>query len=147
MTPALIVSIIALAVALASLSWQINSWRRSGPVVSVSTSNAFPTYGDRIGAHHAAVTVRNTGRAPVQVTRWSLAAPGGRKLVDLAPLNFSTPLPHTLANGAEASFYLPMTVVRQQCAELGIEVNDLRAQVSLGTGDVVSAPHRGIGHA
>lgn len=142
---ALTISIIALALSVMSLGWQMLSWNWSGPVVKVTTGSAFPTYGDQVGDHHIYVKARNKGRAPVQVTTWSLQTPSGQSLVQTQPLSFSTPLPHTLSNGAEAAWYMRRDALDERCAELGVRNDDLLAEVTLGTGVVVQAQWRGIG--
>lgn len=144
MTPALIVSIIALTLSIVSLSWQVWSWRRSGPVVTVKTGHAYPTCGSQVGEHHIYVRAHNSGRTPVQVTSWSLEAPGKRSIVQVRPVSFSTPLPHTLPNGAEAQWFMLGDALDAQCAEMGVRVEDLRAVVNLGTGQAARARRKGV---
>lgn len=145
MTPALIVSIVAIAMSSVTLSWQVWSWRQSGPVIGVTANQALPTYDHGAGDWHIQVTARNTGRAPVQVASWAFALPNDRSIIVQRPASWSTPLPHALPNGSSASWYVPTDEIKRQCAEIGVRYQDLRAVVSLGTGVTVKARARGIG--
>ncbi len=92
MTQPLIVSIIALVLSLASLSWQAYSWFRTGPVVKVKTGWAVGVGG--IGGRWVHITVRNSGRSPVQVTGCSFDTPTKMSLIAPIQLPGATPLPY-----------------------------------------------------
>lgn len=141
----LIMSISALVLSVVSLGWQMWSWRRSGPVVKVTTGHAYPVYGGDVGDHYIYVQANNTGRAPVEVTGWSLQTLNGGSIVQVHPISLSSPLRHTLGPGAEASWFMRWDELDQRCGELGVRVKDLRAQVKLGNDVVVRARKRGIG--
>jgi hypothetical protein len=142
---ALILSIIALVFSVVSLGWQVWSWSRSGPVVKVTTGFRFLPYGDRTGGHHIYIRAHNEGRTSVQVTGCGLRVLQGDVLVQIQPSPGSTPLPYTLGNGAEGTWYLRKEGLEKRCAALGVQLMGLRGQVSLGTGATVVAKERGIG--
>lgn len=140
---ALIVSVLALLVAAASLVWQVTSWRRSGPRVKVETANSFPVFdrldgGRDLGDHHVEVKAYNRGRAPVTLTAWGLQLPGGRTAISRGTA-WSAPMPHRLEPGAEAGWHLPADEVRAVCAEQGVTFRQVRGFVALAGGKRVRA--------
>ena len=144
---ALIVSIVALVLSIGSLSWQVWSWRRSGPVVRVTVSNIVPTYqGQGTGDWHTAVTATNTGRAATTVTTWAFELPNGHNSFTIYPVPISAPLPFRLEAHASASWYVPTQELMTMCAENHVDHKELRAWVEVGTGKVY-ADKRGIARA
>src|SRR5579862_7627185 len=95
-----ILSIAALVLAVASLGWQMLTWRQGGAVVTVTATQAMPTYGHgpdtQVGDPHVNVNAANKGRSPVTVKTWGLRFPDGRTIAIMEPLTWSTPLPHRL---------------------------------------------------
>lgn len=49
-----------------------------------------------------------------------MEAPDGTSLVQVNPVSFSTPLPHKLANGAQASWFMRWDALDKQRAELDV---------------------------
>ncbi|MGI5214962.1 hypothetical protein [Plantactinospora sp. CA-290183] len=141
-----VLSIIAIVMSAASLLWQVVSWRRSGPVVTVTVAQslaAFPT-----GAEwFTSVTARNTGRAPITVTGWGFQTPDGGSVVQLRPVAWASPVPYRLEPGSEGSWLMATDDVQGTSAERGVRYQDLRAFVRLADGRTVTARRRGIGLA
>ncbi len=143
--PAIVISIVALVVSAASLTWQVVSWKRSGPVVRVTANQSLPIFDHGPGDAHVAVTARNSGRAPVTVTGWGLRFPDGQTFVVMHELPWSTPLHHRLDAGAEGSWMVSTQEVKRECAARGVRHQDLTAFVRLGNGRTADARQRGIG--
>lgn len=135
MTAALIVSIIALVLSVASLGWQAWSWRRTGPVVTVETAWAYAVGPQMF--EMLTITARNRGRSPVQVTNYSFTTPHGMQFVVPDPIPFSTPLKQPLEGGHEATYYFDAAYLKDQCRQRGLGVGQLRPRVTLGTGKQV----------
>lgn len=108
---ALVVALVGVVIASGTLTWQIVSWLRDGPRVKVKLSSAFPTYGGHLGPHHYQVTAVNVGRSPLALSGWGFELPNGHSTFMAVPLPFSTPLPHTLEGGHEASFYIEVAAL------------------------------------
>jgi hypothetical protein len=143
---ALVLSIVGTTLGGISLGWQVWSWRRSGPLVVLTAGHHYPVReGRRIGALHISVTAHNRGRAPVQITGWTFEAPGNRCTAPFDPVEWSTPLPHVLSNGSQATWHVPASELESQCEILGVTFDDLRPVVTLGTGAAVRARTKGIG--
>jgi hypothetical protein len=137
---ALILGIIGAITGVGALAWQVITWGKSGAVVTVTTCQAFPIDGDQL-LH---VSARNTGRSPVTVNEWGLRLPDGGSMVALYPALRSSPLPHRLEPGAEASWYVGTAEVARFCAERGTRQQDMIAYVDLADGRTISAKERGI---
>ncbi|MGH3614863.1 MAG: hypothetical protein ACRDRK_20165 [Pseudonocardia sp.] len=142
MMPTLVVSILALILAVISLCWQAWSWFRTGPVVRLKTGWAVGVGG--LSGRWIHITAHNTGRSPVQVTGYSLETPTGMSLVAPIPVPGTAQVPHTLDAGSQATFYLDADDVEHRCAQGGYELKLLQARVTLGNGKAVIA-RPGIG--
>ncbi len=145
--PAIVISIVALVMSAASLTWQIASWKRSGPVVKVTANQSLPIFDHGPDDWYVAVTARNSGRAPVTVTGWGLRFPDGQTYNMMRNLPWSAPLPHRLEAVAEGSWVISTEEVKRECAARGVRHQDLTAFVRLGNGRTVDARRRGIGLA
>jgi hypothetical protein len=143
---ALIVSIIALVLSVASLSWQAYSWSRAGPIVTLRTGWAYGV-GGLDGEKWIVITAHNSGRGSVQITGWALDTPNGQTIVAVTPGPHSTPLSRPLDGGSEAQWFMAAAAVQSECTRLGTRVEDLLARVTLGSGKAAVARHRGIGKA
>jgi hypothetical protein len=137
--------VVAIVLSVASLTWQIVSWRRSGSVVTVRVAQFFPVYDQGLGDLYTSVTAHNSGRAPVTVTGWGLRLPSGGTIVMTRNLPWFSPLPYRLEAGAEGSWAISTDDVRASCAEHNVRYQDLRPFVKLGDGQTVTAKRRGIG--
>jgi len=142
-----VLAIVGAVTGVGSLGWQVVTFNRSGPVVHVTATQAFPTYGNQVGDPHVDVTARNTGRSPVTVQSWGIELPDGQVMVSIQQLPWSASLPHRLEPGASASWYIETKAVQDECAKRGFRHQDVRAYVNLGTGQVIRAEGkwRGIG--
>jgi hypothetical protein len=73
----LCISLLALAVAGASLTWQIISWRRTVPRVSVKTVSGI---GGRPGVWFIGVEATNSGRLGIEIEQFGFQLPNGRHI-------------------------------------------------------------------
>lgn len=140
-----VLAILAFLLSCVSLTWQIVSWRRSGPRVVVNASQSFPVYDHGLGDQMVAVTARNKGRAATTVMGWSLEFPNGDNLIMQRQLPWTPSLPHRLEAHSEATWFIATDEVRQECAQRGVHYRDLRAVVNLASGEKAKAKNRGIG--
>lgn len=138
-------AIFAVMLSCVSLTWQIVSWRRSGPQVVVDASQSFPVYDHGLGDQMVAVTARNKGRAATTVMGWSLEFPNGDNLIMQRQLSWTPSLPHRLDAHSEATWFIETDEVKRECAQRGVHYTDLRAVVRLASGVKVKARNRGIG--
>lgn len=126
-----------------SLAWQIIALRRSGRLVSVTTSYMIPVYGPPHAPEfrdddQVAITVSNRGGAPVTVLNYGVAM--GRRsngtnmfVVDRHPS--SAKLPAVAEPGGEpVTLTVPADQLRQAHRERGIPFRSMRPWVSLGDG-------------
>jgi len=67
----LILGIIGTVTGIGTLAWQVVTWTRSGPVVTLIASRA--------GRYEAQVTARNSGRGPVSVESLGVTVNGQRR--------------------------------------------------------------------
>lgn len=144
---AYVLSITAIVLSGASLSWQILTWRQSGAVVTVTARTAMPTYGAEVGDPHLQITAANKGRSPVTVNSLGLKLPDGRHLAIMEWAPWSASIPHRLEPGADASWYVLTKAITESSTHNGIRYQDLIAYVSLGDGRTVDARDPGIGWA
>jgi hypothetical protein len=128
----IVVSLLALALSVASLTWQVITHALSGDRVVVQLGTSIPVGAIDYLPNCRSITAQNRGRTPVSVT--SIALDVGKGLSAqiathlVGPL--SDPLPIRLEPGASASWAYPISVddeVRQSHPRR-------RAVVSLGTG-------------
>lgn len=118
-----------------SLVWQIYTWRASGPKITVTCANVFPTYPDgHLGEHHFSVTATNHGRAATTATGWGFRTPDNSDMVMMQPVPFSTPLPAVIEPQAAISFYVQGGDVIKTCQQRHVPVSQLRPWVRLATG-------------
>ncbi|MBT2504786.1 hypothetical protein J7I98_02520 [Streptomyces sp. ISL-98] len=140
---ATVLSICALAVSVVSLTWQVVSWLRTGPVIKVRTHYAIPVIAGEIGSQqYLAVAATNRGRAPATITNWGLLLPDD---VTTASQSAALPgveeLPHRLDPYAETSWYLGLGELDRICQERGIARGQIRPFVNVsGQGRKVGKP-------
>jgi hypothetical protein len=122
-----IVASFALVVSLFSLGWQVVSWRRTGPVIVVKSTNAFPAYGSSVGDHHISAEATNRGRAPATIEGWGFELPDGRSIVPNGEqLPGVASLPHRLDPFTSASWYILAADIRRVAEEQGVHPSLLR---------------------
>src|SRR5437867_4494533 len=121
MSTSVMISVIALVVSIASITWSAWTWLRTGPVIKVSTSNAFLAYGSQLSARHLSVNVENRGRGAATVESYGFLVPHGGKIVGMGtPLFTAPPLPHRLDSHSSVSWYMPFSDVDRICQERNI---------------------------
>lgn len=132
---AIILSVLALVLSAASLSWQAWSWSRSGPVLRVDVTNAI-TDGETAGVpdHYVCVEVVNYGRAAATVGSWGIEMPDKTNLVVLAPHHLSERLPARVESHASARFVVLAEHLRRRHAETGDPFEKMRPWVSTSAG-------------
>jgi hypothetical protein len=126
----LILGIVGTATGIGALTWQVITWKRSGPVVTVTANQAFPTYGDQLGEPVTSVTARNSGRAPVTVSSWGLRFSDGQTMFIRQPFTGSSQLPYRLEAGASGSWLIETEAVVETCNAHGVNYADLTAYVA-----------------
>jgi hypothetical protein len=110
----LVLSIIALAVAMLSLGWAIYSWQRGGEVVSVSGDLRAPLFQSgsrrpvRAGEAHSVLTITayNRGRSPVRVHGLHLADHDLKRRSQVQLEAHSDNLPAAIAARDRARWYV-----------------------------------------
>lgn len=103
----LVIALLALLLSVASLVWQMLSWRYTGSFVKVDNHAKFvvlpsgPPHG-----YLVSVTARNVGRAAVTVTGMAFKLKTGESLMSLLPEYWQGPAtPHRLEAGDEVRWY------------------------------------------
>lgn len=152
--PAFILSIVGLAVAtvgaltgIVSLAWQMSTRRRGADRVTVSIANSVLVgVDDRGSGVLVCVEAINSGGMAVGLTGWGFQLSNGRGGFTIPnPMYPSTPLPHMLAPGTNAQFFVPAEGLGEQIKHNpGLSPRDLRAFVQLATGKKVFARRKGV---
>jgi hypothetical protein len=141
-TAPVIVSLLALVLSVASLSWQAWSWYHSGPVLRVKTADFWTDAGNpesQVPDHYVAITITNHGRAAATAQAWGIEDPSGESLTVPSPWPFSDALPARVEPHASASFYVRGATLEDHSEELGVPYKKLRPWVQLATGKKVYA--------
>jgi hypothetical protein len=109
----LCVSLLAPAVAGASRTWQIISWQRSGPRVSVKATSGIG--GMPSGVWFVGVQATNSGRLGTEIEQFGFQLPNGRHIQNIYDfLGRPVQLPMPLGPGREAT----MTYAAQHIREI-----------------------------
>lgn len=129
----------------ASLIWQIVTWREAAHNVKVKRSQSRVTFSDgSFSEDLVCVSARNVGAAAVTVTNWGITMGSqADNLTVLNPFPTSTPLPHRLESGAEMSLFVPAVDPINARDERGVPFREMRGWVGLATGKKVYAK-RGV---
>lgn len=142
---AIVISVIALMLSLASLSWQAWSWSRSGPVLRVKATNIIAdsgrtnAYGIAEPDHYVEVTVINHGRAAASVTTWGIEMPDKTNLFVTRPLPFSQRLPARVEPHGSLSLHIEAEELRKHSAQHKVPFEAMRPWVKAATGRQVYA--------
>lgn len=126
------ISLLALALSVASLTWQVITYALNGDRVAVQLGTSIPAGAIGYLPNCRSITAQNRGRTPVSVTSIAIDVGGGQS-AQIAPHlvgPLSDPLPIRLEPGASASWAYPISVddqIRQTHPRT-------RALVRLGTG-------------
>jgi hypothetical protein len=142
---AVVISVIALMLSLASLSWQAWSWLRSGPVLRVQVTNILAdsgrtsAYGNSELENYVEVTVINHGRAAATINTWGIRMPSGENMFVIQPIYFSERLPARVEPHASLSLHVEADELRKHSARHGIPFKAMRPWVQSATGKKVYA--------
>lgn len=135
----LLIALSGVALGLTSLLVQHRQFAASGSVVEVFLRGV--VVGDREPPTHGiSVTARNKGRQGVSVTGWGVDLPNKHRYVLYQPRAGNSPLPHRIEPGDEASWWLPLDVLRKGLAEQGLGECKVSMSVDLGTGKTLVTP-------
>lgn len=136
----LVVAILAFGVALASLVWQVASWRLSGFRVTVEIGLSLSVSS---GEPLISVAARNIGRADTQITSWAIQVPDERSYVPgLDPGSFLGPsdLPLRLAAGHSVTWFVRLAAIQAALHSHDLAPDtELRGAVVLGSGKHVTS--------
>jgi hypothetical protein len=130
----LLIAVLGLVLAVLSLAWQAWTWSRSGPVLSLSTSNQFPSYADHLGDHLVCLTVVNKGRAATTIQAWGIELPDGGNIVSWNNPPWFTQLPQRLEPHASVDLRIDAEELRQVAAERSVPFDSMRPWVRAGDG-------------
>ncbi len=129
----LCISLLALAVSGASLTWQIISWRRSGPRVSVKTISGIG--GMPPGVWFVGIEATNSGRLGTEIGQFGFQLPNGRHIQAIHDfLGQPVELPMPLGPGRKATMTYAAQHIREVLREEGISGENVRPYVSTGHG-------------
>jgi len=132
----LCLALLALAVSGGSLCWQITSWRRSGPQLTVRTINGIGGTPPS-GVWFVGVEVTNSGRLGTQVEQFGFQLPNGNTIQNIydflgQPVQFPVPL----APGQTASMRYRVDHIREILREQGLSGDNVRPFAQTGHGRV-----------
>lgn len=136
----LVISVLALVLSVASLTWQIATHHLNGDRVVVQLGTSIPVGAAGFLPNCRSITARNRGRTAVTVTSVAVDVGNGKTAQIGAQLvgALSDPLPHRLEPGASASWAYPITVDD----EIRRNYRRVRALVCLGTGRTIYSKRR-----
>lgn len=161
MDAALLVACLSLALAAASMTWQIATWHLDGRRVRVTLLHglvsgrgvssgpvgadgrprdlsSLRSQGIR-GTEVVGVGVTNIGRAPARIDRFSIARTDGELSYNVIGEAIGPSLPHRLEPGETASWFVDADAARRLAAMTAGTVrrqrDGVRAVIELGTGD------------
>jgi hypothetical protein len=143
MEPALIVAIIGLLLAVASLIWQAYTFSRSGIRVMLKVGTGFAAYENprQVGPPLLTTTAINVGRFGTSVTSWGIRFPGGLSLARMPNEDppWAAPPPGARLEGGEAlEFYWPLYELAASIrSDPRLDPNQARVFVNLAIGKTV----------
>jgi len=124
----LCISLLALAVSGASLTWQIVSWRRSGPRVRVKTVSGM---GGRPGVWFVGVEATNSGRLETDIEQFGFQLPNGRHIQAIHDyLGQPVELPMPLAPGRTATMRYAAQHIWEILRQEGVSGKNVRPYVA-----------------
>ncbi len=128
----LCISLLALAVSGASLTWQMISWRRSGPRVSVKTISGI---GMPSGVWYVGVEATNSGRLATEIAQVGFQLPNGHHIQNIYDfLGQPVELPMPLGPGRKATMTYAAQHIREILREEGVSGENVRPYVKTGHG-------------
>jgi hypothetical protein len=130
----LCISLLALAVSGASVTWQVISWRRSGPRVSVKTVSGIGGTPPG-GVWFVGVKATNSGRLGTEIRQFGFQLPSGRHIQNVYDfLGQPVELPMPLGPGSTATMTYASQHIREILRQEGISGENVRPYVSTGHG-------------
>lgn len=127
----LVISVVAALLSMLALGWQIYSWRRSGPRVSVTAQHAITL--DESGTELVSVTATNAGRLQTVIHEFGFEMPDRRKFVELQSF-VPIALPADLPPGGSVSFYFIREKLSRSAEDEGVHPTQLRSFARGGHG-------------
>ena len=124
----------ALVTSVGVLVWQIVSWVRTGPRVSVEArwSMTFEEHPDEFYT----VSATNSGRTETQVSQFGFQLPDGTQLIELHSYFMPVTLPLVLPPGGTVEFTYSIPWMRRSIAAQDVPVTSVRPFVQTGHGRV-----------
>lgn len=128
---------VAIVMSVIALVWQVISWRRSGPGVSVAARAGAAGTGESV----VVIEAKNSGRLATEIQGCGFDLPSGRQIVRLVDF-FGQPLqlPAQLAAGGEVNFHLHAPDVAIPLAAERVTSEGVRAFVRTGHGRINGKP-------
>lgn len=126
-------AILSLLLQRRSVAVQVEQYTESGSLVEVFLRGAI--IGTEPTTEALSITARNVGRLGVEVTSWGELLPDWYVVQVVRPFPGNKDVPHRLEPGSQASWWLPLRMVREGLAERGLEESEVRMFVDLGTGE------------
>lgn len=137
---ALIISIIALVVAGASLGWQVRKHVLDGPRIEVSIGGATHWRGDTVVEENAQVVVRNQGRGPTFISHVMLRLPDDSGTMEIPEYQDWRDLnDRALAGHESVTIELGLAAVYEYLRKHGLNECQVVAECHLGSGRVVDS--------
>ena len=135
----LCISVLALLMAGGSLTWQVISWRRSGPRVTVKTTWGIITGTPRHGAWFVGIDAKNSGRLGTQVHQFGFKLPNGRTIVGWEDFVVGQTVyyPVDLGPGGSASLTYNLEGLRQALTSERLSGKGVQPYVQTGHGTVM----------
>jgi hypothetical protein len=131
----LCLSLVALAVSVGALLWQITSWKRSGPRIRVASTVGYVAADLPLDLGFVAVEARNSGRMATEVEQFGWQLPDGRTLQ--SPYNVLgqlVQLPMQLAPGGKVSMHYEPADINRLLVEEAHSGEAVRPHVVTGHG-------------
>lgn len=139
-TVTLVIAVVGLGIAIASLVWQWVSWQFEGPKLKVRVSQGL-WIGDSSGETYWIITAVNVGRSPIELTGWGMELPSKNVIQIIGSSVSPTLLPHSLAGGHQAPFFMSQGDLSKHLTNNGGLPVKLRPFVSTSLDEKVYAKH------
>jgi hypothetical protein len=135
----LVIAVVGLVAAVASLGWQVVSWRLTGPVVRVEIGYGIAVMAGSVGPRIVYVRAVNVGRSPAGIEGWGFRLPDGKTIVDMEPEPGSGPQgPVTIDGGHAEQWRMSLDRLVGSRQIEGYPPTRVRGMVRTHTGEVLS---------
>jgi hypothetical protein len=133
------IAVLGLVLAVASLVWQIITWRLTGSVVKIDLAYAFTVGGTMESTACFSITARNLGRLAVAIDSWGLKLPPeGATMVTPNPRPWQgPPVPVTLEAGHSVTWYMVRDEIIGELRAHFAPGVQVRGMVRTGTGEMI----------